>query len=57
MRIRDAKIHSKLVQKVLESGEASGDRSSLADDPSRLWPNHDEYCHHHHDEQHHEEHE
>jgi N-acetylglucosamine-6-phosphate deacetylase len=57
MRIRDAQIHSKLVQKVLESGEASGDRSSLADDPSRLWPNHDEYCHHHHDEQHHEEHE
>ncbi|MFN5916103.1 MAG: hypothetical protein ACK48K_05060, partial [Planctomycetota bacterium] len=50
MRIRDAQIHSKLVQKVLESGETSGDRSSLADDPSRLWPNHDEYCHHHHDE-------
>lgn len=50
MRIRDAQTHRQLVQKVLDSGEAAGDRSSLADDPSRLWPNHDEYCHDHHDE-------
>jgi N-acetylglucosamine-6-phosphate deacetylase len=50
MRIRDAQIHRKLVQKVLDSGESAGERSSLADDPSRLWPNHDEYCHHHHDD-------
>jgi len=50
LRTRDAQIHRKLIQKVLDSGEAASERSSLADDPSRLWPNHDEYCHHHHDE-------
>jgi N-acetylglucosamine-6-phosphate deacetylase len=50
LRLRDAQIHRKLVQKVLDSGESPGDRGPLADDPSRLWPNHDEYCHHHHDE-------
>jgi len=50
MRIRDGQLHRQLVQKVLDSGETAGDRSSLADDPSRLWPSHDEYCHHHHDE-------
>ena len=50
MRIRDGQLHRQLVQKVLDSGETAGERSSLADDPSRLWPSHDEYCHHHHDE-------
>ena len=48
-RLRDEQLHRDLVQKVLDSGEAAGERSSLADDPSRLWPNHDEYCHDHHD--------
>lgn len=57
MRIRDAQIHRNLVQKVIQSGEASGERSALADDPSRLWPNHDEYCHHHHDDAEHDHHE
>lgn len=49
-RIRDGKLHHALVQKVLESGEPGANRSPLADDPSRLWPHHDEYCHHSHDE-------
>jgi N-acetylglucosamine-6-phosphate deacetylase len=52
LRSRDSQIHRRLVQKVLESGESTSDRSFLADDPSRLWPNHDEYCHHHHDDHH-----
>ena len=52
LRSRDSQIHRRLVQKVLESGESTSDKSSLADDPSRLWPNHDEYCHHHHDDHH-----
>ncbi len=47
---RDFALHQSLVQKILDSGEAAGEKSSLADDPSRLWPNHDEFCHHHHDE-------
>jgi len=51
MRTRDAQIHRKLVQKVIQSGESAAERSALADDPSRLWPNHDEYCHHHHDDE------
>ncbi len=50
VRQQDGQLHRELVQKVLDSGEAAGDRSPLADDPSRLWPNHDEYCHHHHDD-------
>jgi N-acetylglucosamine-6-phosphate deacetylase len=50
MRDRDSQLHRSLVQKVLASGDAPGERSSLADDPSRLWPHHDEYCHHHHDD-------
>ena len=50
MRERDSKLHRSLVQKVLASGDSPGERSSLADDPSRLWPHHDEYCHHHHDD-------
>lgn len=49
-RQSDRELHRKLIQKVLDSGESQGDRSVLADDPSRLWPNHDEYCHGHHDE-------
>ncbi len=57
MRKRDFALHQSLVQKILDSGEASGEKSSLADDPSRLWPNHDEFCHHHHDESDHAEHE
>jgi imidazolonepropionase-like amidohydrolase len=57
MRKRDFALHQSLVQKILDSGEASGEKSSLADDPSRLWPNHDEYCGHHHDESDHAEHE
>ena len=56
MRKRDFALHQSLVQKILDSGEASGEKSSLADDPSRLWPNHDEYCGHHHDESDHAEH-
>lgn len=50
MRERDSQLHRSLVQKVLASGDSPGERSSLADDPSRLWPHHDEYCHHHHDD-------
>ena len=57
MRKRDFALHQSLVQKILNSGEASSEKSSLADDPSRLWPNHDEFCHHHHDESDHAEHE
>ncbi len=56
MRKRDFALHQSLVQKILDSGEASGEKSSLADDPSRLWPNHDEYCGHHHDESDHADH-
>jgi len=56
-RKRDFTLHQSLVQKILDSGEAAGDKSSLADDPSRLWPNHDEFCHHGHDESDHAEHE
>ncbi len=55
-RKRDFTLHQSLVQKILDSGEAAGDKSSLADDPSRLWPNHDEFCHHGHDELDHAEH-
>jgi N-acetylglucosamine-6-phosphate deacetylase len=51
-RKRDAQLHRALVQKVIESGEPGSQRSSLADDPSRLWPHHDEFCHDHHDEDH-----
>jgi imidazolonepropionase-like amidohydrolase len=47
-RKRDFDLHQGLVQKILDSGEAAGDRSPLADDPSRLWPHHDEFCHHDH---------
>jgi N-acetylglucosamine-6-phosphate deacetylase len=56
-RLRDTKLFQSLVQKILDSGEASGTRSPLADDPSRLWPHHDEFCHHHHDDDddHHDE--
>ncbi len=55
-RKRDAALHAALVQKVMKSGEAGSNRSSLADDPSRLWPHHDEYCHDHdHDDHLHEE--
>lgn len=50
MRARDAKLKRSLIQKVLDSGEAAGERNALSDDPSRMWPNYDEYCHHHHDE-------
>ena len=53
-RLRDDQLHRELVQKILDSGESAGERSSLADDPSRLWPNHDEYCHHHHDDESHQ---
>ena len=56
-RKRDHLLHQLLVQKILDSGEAAGEKSSLADDPSRLWPNHDEFCHHHHDESDQSEHE
>lgn len=52
VRARDAALHRALVQKALGSGEGSAEKSSLADDPSRLWPNHDEYCHHSHDGDH-----
>ncbi len=55
-RKRDFTLHQSLVQKILDSGEAAGEKSSLADDPSRLWPNHDEFCHHGHDESDHAEH-
>lgn len=51
-RKRDANLHRALVQKVIESGEPGSQRSLLADDPSRLWPHHDEFCHDHHDEDH-----
>ncbi len=51
IRSRDAALHRALVQKILSSGEGSAEKSSLADDPSRLWPNHDEFCHGH-DEEH-----
>ena len=57
VRSRDAALHRNLVQKILSSGEGSAEKSSLADDPSRLWPNHDEYCHHSHDEGHEHAHE
>ncbi len=57
MQKRDALLHQSLVQKILDSGEAAGEKSSLADDPSRLWPNHDEFCHDHLDESVHSEHE
>jgi len=50
MRDRDSQLHRALVQKVLTSGDSPGERSSLADDPSRLWPHHDEFCHHFHDD-------
>ena len=57
-RKRDFALHQSLVQKILDSGESAGEKSSLADDPSRLWPNHDEFCHHHghddHDDANHE---
>ncbi|MEI8213970.1 MAG: amidohydrolase family protein [Planctomycetota bacterium] len=49
-RVKDTKLKQALIQKVLDSGETAGERSSLSEDPSRLWPNYDEYCHHHHDE-------
>ena len=53
-RKRDFALHQSLVQKILDSGESAGEKSSLADDPSRLWPNHDEFCHHHgHDDANH----
>ena len=52
VRLRDATLHRALVQKALGSGEGAAEKSSLADDPSRLWPNHDEYCHHSHDGDH-----
>lgn len=52
VRSRDAALHRALVQKILTSGEGSAEKSSLSDDPSRLWPNHDEFCHHSHDEGH-----
>ena len=55
-RKRDFALHQSLVQKILDSGEAAGEKSALADDPSRLWPSHDEFCHHHHDESEHAEH-
>ena len=57
LRKRDLELHQSLVQKILDSGEAAGEKSSLAEDPSRLWPNHDEFCHHHHDENEEHEHE
>lgn len=57
IRKRDMTLHQALVQKILDSGETAGEKSSLADDPSRLWPNHDEFCHHHHDESDQAEHE
>ncbi len=47
---RDFDLKQALIQKILDSGESTSERSSLADDPSRLWPHHDEYCHHHHDD-------
>ncbi|MEQ1826969.1 MAG: amidohydrolase family protein [Pirellula sp.] len=56
-RLRDAKLARALIQKILDSGEASGNRSPLADDPSRLWPHHDEFCHQHHDDDAHSLHE
>ena len=52
IRKRDFALHRSLVQKILDSGEAAGDKSALADDPSRLWPSHDEFCHHHDDGDH-----
>ena len=55
-RKRDANLHRSLIQKVIESGEPGAQRSSLADDPSRLWPHHDEFCHDHHDEDHDHDH-
>jgi N-acetylglucosamine-6-phosphate deacetylase len=55
-RKRDANLHRSLIQKVIESGEPGSQRSSLADDPSRLWPHHDEFCHDHHDEDHDHDH-
>ncbi len=51
-RKRDFTLHRALVQKILDSGETPGEKSPLVDDPSRLWPNHDEFCHHHqHDDE------
>ncbi len=51
-RKRDFALHQSLVQKILDSGESPGEKSSLANDPSRLWPHHDEFCHHgHHDDE------
>lgn len=47
---RDRELKQGLIQKILDSGEAPGERSVLADDPSRMWPHHDEFCHHNHDD-------
>lgn len=52
VRKKEAELHRQLVQKILDSGETAGERGPLADDPARLWPNYDEYCHHHHDDEH-----
>jgi N-acetylglucosamine-6-phosphate deacetylase len=48
-RSKDAMLHRKLVQSILDSGAKTGP-SDADDDPSTWWARHDEFCHHAHDD-------
>ena len=55
-RQRIAEMRNTLIQKILTSGEKMRGVGEDDDDPSALWPRHDEFCHAHghgHDEHEH----
>ncbi|TWT78220.1 hypothetical protein Pla123a_10100 [Posidoniimonas polymericola] len=43
----DQRLHAKLVQAVFDSKEPTAKPGDNRDDPSKLWPRHDEFCHGH----------
>lgn len=52
-----ASMRNTLVQKILTSGAKMRGVGEKDDDPSSLWPRHDEFCHHDHDHDHGHSHE
>jgi imidazolonepropionase-like amidohydrolase len=52
LREQATMMRNTLIQKILESEAEMRDAGERDDDPAKLWPRHDEFCHHfHHDDE------
>ncbi|MEZ6060438.1 MAG: amidohydrolase family protein [Planctomycetaceae bacterium] len=51
-REKVADMRNTLIQKILTSKEKMRGADEQDDDPSAMWPRHDEFCHHGHDHEH-----